>query len=40
MKGMLVQNYFLQGFDIENASTVKMYMKFVNKKIMLVSGPS
>jgi hypothetical protein len=40
MNGKLLQNYFLQGFEIENASKLNMYMKLVNKKIIFVSGVS
>ena len=40
MNGKLVQNYFLQGFEIEKASKLKIYMKLENKKMMFVSGVS
>lgn len=36
MKGMFVQNHFLQGVAIENAKKLKIYMKLVNKNMMLV----
>jgi hypothetical protein len=40
IKGIFVQNYFLHGFEIENASKLKRYMKFENIKIISVSGVS
>lgn len=38
MKGMLVKNYFLHGLEIEKARRLNMYMKLVNRKMMLFSG--
>jgi hypothetical protein len=38
MNGMFVKNSFLQGFEIEKASKLKMYIKLVKRKRILVSG--
>ena len=40
VNGIFVQNYFRQGLEIENASSVKIYMKFVNIKRTLPSQES
>ena len=40
MKGTFVQNYFLHGLEIEKDNRLKMYIKFVNRKIMFVYGVS
>lgn len=34
IKGLLVQNSFLHGFEIENASKLKMYIKLENKNVI------
>jgi len=40
MKGRLVKKGFLQGAPMLKARTVKMYMKFENRNIMLISAMS
>jgi len=40
INGKFVQNYFLHGLEIENASRLKIYIKLVNKNIIFVYGVS
>lgn len=36
INGIFVKNYFLQGFEMENAMKLKTYKKFENKNMTLL----